>query len=159
MAELAPRVEIAVRCTRLGVKFLTHQEAGTAHWSRLAAWARLGGYENYDKTVYVTLRPVIVYPAGRQPLDDWRVIAHELVHWERQPKGRFSLIKWVLKYATSQKFRAIEEMHAHLVDIRTGRARRTGCPNVPAVVEKMRDWYRLGNVDPDWMVRWMETRL
>ena len=123
-------------------------------------WARLGGYKNYDRTVYVTLRPYIIYPNHIQaPLDNWRVIAHERVHWERQPVGRLKLLLWVWRYLSKPKFRAVEEMHAHLVDIRTGRARRLGQPDISSVVERMREWYKLGHVDPGWMVDWMEKRL
>ena len=150
------RVSTAARAARLGVKFLSHTEAARRHVSRLAAWAPLFGYRNFKETVYVTLRPHIIVPDGiEDPLDDWRVIRHELVHFERQPEGRFALFRWVLAYGLKQRFRAIEEMHAHLEDIRTGRA-----PNdIPLVVEKMREWYRLGSIDPAWMVEWMGERL
>lgn len=153
---LPGRVSTAARAARLGVKFITHEEAARRHVSNLAAWAPLFGYRNFKETVWVTLRPYIITPERvEDPLDDWRVVRHELVHFERQPEGRLSLWWWVVKYGTKAKFRAVEEMWAHLEDIRTGRA-----PNdVPLVVEKMREWYRLGSVDPVWMIDWMEDRL
>lgn len=156
MSDIPPRLAIAELCVRLGVKFITHKEAAIKHVSNLAAWAPLFGYKNYSKSVYVTMRPYIIHPDQvEDPLDDWRIIAHELVHWQRQPDSKWGLYKWIIRYGVCQKFRAVEEMHAHLEDIHNQRL-----PNdIPHVVENMREWYKLSNVDPAWMVDWMEARL
>lgn len=154
--ELTPDL-IADECARLGVVFVSHEEAAARGISNLAAWAPLVGYKRYAETVVVTMRPHIIHPESWGEMDIrrfWRLIAHELVHWCRQPDSRIKLLWWVAKYGACQKFRATEEMHAHLIDLHTGRHG----PDIPRLVEKIRDWYRLGRVDPEWMCDWFEKR-
>lgn len=135
-----------------GVIFITHEDAARRHVTNLAAWGRLFGYD--QKQYVMTIRPYIIHPAGWDPAAEWKHVAHELVHWKRQPANCIKRTWWIVRYGLSEKFRATEEMHAHLVDLRTGRSP----PDVPALVERMRDWYRLGGVDPQWMVSWMVQR-
>lgn len=136
----------------LGVKLITWEQAAQRHVTNLGAWSRLFGY---DPTSFaMTIRPHIIHPAGKNLLADWRWLAHELVHFRRQPSSRLGVVWWGLRYMASQQFRATEELHAHLVDLQTGRM----TPDPDYVVGQMRDWYRLGSVDPAWMVEWLEER-
>lgn len=138
------------------VRFLDHRRAAALGVTNLAAWAPLFGYKLFAETVWVTMRPWIIHPIGiDEPLDHWEMIAHELVHYGRQPSNRLGVLLWIAKYGLSNKRRAIEEMEAHVVDIIVGRVTR----NIPALVDRMVSWYRIKGVDKGWMCDYMAQRL
>jgi len=154
--EMISRETVEQDIDELEVRLISHRTASARGVSSIAAWAPLFGYKRFKETVWMTLRPYIIHPVGIiDPFDYWPVMAHELAHWKRQPDSRLKLMWWVIRYGTSQRVRAVEEMHAHLVDLET---KRLG-DSVPHIVEKMRDWYRLNRIDPQWMIDWMSDQV
>ena len=136
---------------QLGVKFLDHREAARQHVTNIAAWAKLVGYKDYERSVWLTLRPYIIHPVGENPLDDWRTIAHELVHFRQQPEGWPRLWMWIIRYGCSQDFRWRMEREAHLVNLRLGQYR-----DIARLVESMKTFYRLSGITAERMVAWFE---
>lgn len=144
---------VAAECKKLGVEIRTWDKAGT--YTNVAIWAKLFGYKDFERNYFMTLRPRIMCPVGiRDPIaETWKTIAHELVHWKRQPSNKASLLWWVVKYGACQKFRALEEMYAHLADLQTGRLGY----DIPHIVEHTRQVHSLDKVDPAWMCAWLEA--
>ena len=129
---------------------MSWDDAARQRVTNLGAWLGVFGYSR-NSTV-MTFEPWVFHPEHVDLRDNWRLAAHERVHWQRQrAAGRTG---WTFKYLASSKFRAKEEMHAHLVDLQTGRER-----SVEECVDRTRRFHRLGCVDRDWMIAWLEKRL
>jgi hypothetical protein len=112
------RDTIKAKCEAEGVRFVYH----SASWKmRVAGWYhRLRGDPLFSLRTYVSFYPDIYVPNDvYSPFDDWQILDHELVHWERQrDRGVWS---WVLRYLVSWKFREQEEKPAFVRSIKNGR--------------------------------------
>lgn len=128
---------------------MTWDEAAKAGVTNIGVWMRLLGYS--PESTVLTYAPYVFHPEHVDLSKDWPLAAHERVHWIRQnAAGR---TKWVLKYLVSCKFRAVEEMHAHLMDIKTRRWR-----DIDSGIEDTRRFHKLGCVSSAWMRRWLLDR-
>lgn len=89
---------------------------------KLSGWyhSKFNHNEFFAQTTWVTLYPFIYHPAGVQNVyNHWRIVAHELVHFNRQRAKGVWL--WAMCYLASWKFRWYEERYAYLRDLYTGR--------------------------------------
>lgn len=112
------RDAIKVKCDTLGVEFCRHRDSARM---QVAGWFHyLRGNPWFAQSVYVTWHPHIFVPDGvGDPLEDWQLIDHELVHFVQQRE--YGATRWVLRYLTSPRFRADQERPAFLRDIKNGR--------------------------------------
>lgn len=153
MGLLTNRQEVEAECKRLGVVLMPHSDA--APWANVAAWANLASRLRGDPILFsshmwMTLYPRILHTEEtKDPFGEWRLICHELVHWQRQrDRGLWS---WVWKYATDQHFRFAEEGIAYLQDLRLGRLQ------VPFIVRSLRNDYGITKVSEAEMFAWFEA--
>ena len=113
------RETIQVKCDELGVEFCYHSDSFRM---KVSGWYHkvVNGNPWFNRSVYVTQHPYIFIPDGvPDPLSDWLVINHELVHWTRQRD--MGLVSWTARYLVSWRFREEEERIAFLRDIKSGR--------------------------------------
>ena len=141
------RAQIEAKADFLGVKICHHRESGRMKVAGL--FHRLRRNPHFANTTYVTMHPWIFIPDPvADPFDDWKIIDHELVHWVRQRE--LGVYKWVWHYLTDMRFRAREEQHAFLRDIKNGRlsisqaVRRLQRPPYDCDIngEELEEWWR-----------------
>lgn len=107
-----------VQIDSLGVNLVPHKDSVIMWVADM--WHDLQGNPWFDKTVWMTLHPYIYYPSHiKDPMEYWEIIAHELVHWERQRD--MGVMEWVWNYITDWSFREREEKPAFVRSIKLRR--------------------------------------
>lgn len=150
---MVDRAELKEQCEKLGVQFKKLNESWVM---RLACWYhKKRGNPFFETSTFVTFYPTIYTPnTCDDPFesDNWKIIHHELYHWERQKKK--GVYAWIGCYLTQPYFREKEERPAFLRDIRNERltleqAVDAICGDlygIKTLKEDMRSWFasRLG---------------